>query len=840
MNSRSPFSFSLFPLILIFFTALNLLITFAEFAFAINTPPAFIPLSQKKVIENQLLLFTVTATDPDANDTLTLRASRLPRGATFVDNGNRTGTFSWRPDYDQAGVYKNTFFTVSDGTTSATEFAYMIVTNVNRPPVLNLIGPKQVNEEARLTFQVSATDPDSRDTILLSVTYLPTGASFVDNGNGTGIFDWTPARGSAATYSLTFVAANPSAKLSTASSDSETVPIIVRDITPPVITDIHISLWGPSYVLVAWTTDEPSTSQVDYGTTSGYGQMTQLDMNRVRSHFVLLPELGWSTTYHYRVRSHNTTFLVSESTDQQFSTVARSRSAVTISGRQLIVQKRNLNGTLGTAAPYVMRGVGWSPASIATVGDNTVRRGEFQKWYPTDIPLMKSMNVNTVRTFIDLGFDAQLGPAGMTILDELYKRGIMVVMTVDDGSNILTRIDGAVNYYKNHPAILLWSLGSEWSINHYFGASYSSLDSANRTQTAAQRVKLRDTQHPVVSSYGNMLGNTYSDGTEPDFEMLDYFVNTVCPAVDVWSFNEYRGRGFSYLFDRWKFISGKPIFLGEFGIDAYDSRTPAGVNQATHAQWDLDLWNEIARNLSANDPNNTSLGGFVFEWNDEWWKVSPAGSQQTTGWNPEGFPDAYASEEYWGIVDINRNPRQVYSTLTDAFRNSFVPTPAPNTRILTAFSAGSNAGFNLAQFRENGITFYSDLGFSYNGGRGINVAAIDPATGHLLTQVKNFDTWLYGDTGQAHYAMISYLDSLPNGSIILFAVADTGGICTTCTADWYVRSLAKLHELGSTLIDQYAFRGSWAMITVKGEGAARSETVNANTTATAETTIQFP
>jgi hypothetical protein len=58
-----------------------------------------------------------------------------------------------------------------------------------------------------LTFTVQADDPDG--TIpSLSATPLPAGASFVDNGDGTGTFDWTPAVGDAGTYVLTCTASD--------------------------------------------------------------------------------------------------------------------------------------------------------------------------------------------------------------------------------------------------------------------------------------------------------------------------------------------------------------------------------------------------------------------------------------------------------------------------------------------------------------------------------------------------------------------------------------------------------------------------------------------------------
>ena len=64
----------------------------------------------RPVVEGQALEFTVTATDPEG-DPLTFSAYNLPEGASF---DAETGTFSWTPRYDQAGVYV-VRFEVSDG-----------------------------------------------------------------------------------------------------------------------------------------------------------------------------------------------------------------------------------------------------------------------------------------------------------------------------------------------------------------------------------------------------------------------------------------------------------------------------------------------------------------------------------------------------------------------------------------------------------------------------------------------------------------------------------------------------------------------------------------------------
>jgi hypothetical protein len=72
-------------------------------------------------------------------------------------------------------------------------------------PVVNVTAPTRLTTlvNQNLNFTVSATDTLSRH-VVLTVTGLPAGASFVDNGNNTGTFNWTPASGQAGTYLLTF------------------------------------------------------------------------------------------------------------------------------------------------------------------------------------------------------------------------------------------------------------------------------------------------------------------------------------------------------------------------------------------------------------------------------------------------------------------------------------------------------------------------------------------------------------------------------------------------------------------------------------------------------------
>jgi len=58
---------------------------------------------------------------------------------------------------------------------------------------------------------------------------------------------------------------------------------------------------------ITWTTDDPATSQVEYGTTAAYGVETTATTALVTSHSVTISALAPETMYHYRVLSDSAT-----------------------------------------------------------------------------------------------------------------------------------------------------------------------------------------------------------------------------------------------------------------------------------------------------------------------------------------------------------------------------------------------------------------------------------------------------------------------------------------------------------------------------------------------------
>ena len=185
-----------------------------------NQAPILTAIGPEAADENVNLNFGVSASDPDATIS-TLTTSTLPTGATFIDHANGTGTFNWTPTFSQAGSYNVTFY-AGDGSAIDSEIVTITVNNINPAPVLAAIGPRSTTENVNLTFGVSASDPDATIPILTTST-LPTGASFIDNANGTGTFNWTPNFTQAGAYNITFYAGDGTA------IDSEIVAVTVTD-----------------------------------------------------------------------------------------------------------------------------------------------------------------------------------------------------------------------------------------------------------------------------------------------------------------------------------------------------------------------------------------------------------------------------------------------------------------------------------------------------------------------------------------------------------------------------------------------------------------------------------
>jgi hypothetical protein len=106
----------------------------------------------------------------------------------------------------------------------------------------------------------------------------------------------------------------------------------------PVITNVNVSSITTTSATVTWTTDQASTTQVNYGTSTAYGGSSALNSSLVTSHSVTLTGLTPGTLYDYDVISTNSSGTSSGmSTNYTFLTTAVIATPPAISNIQTAV-----------------------------------------------------------------------------------------------------------------------------------------------------------------------------------------------------------------------------------------------------------------------------------------------------------------------------------------------------------------------------------------------------------------------------------------------------------------------------------------------------------------------
>ena len=186
--------------------------------------------------------------------------------------------------------------------------------NSSVPPVITILGDNPMLVTSGTVFvDPGATAVDAVTSASLDVTAVGTVNTAI-----------------AGTYKITYFASD-----SLGNSGTAERTVTVSDATPPVISVVQVPVITTTAAVITWQTDEPSTSQVIWGTSAGdLSRTTTLDSALSRYHMVALSAattdidgsdntLTTETTYYFKVRSadafSNTTEL---DTEQTFATTA--------------------------------------------------------------------------------------------------------------------------------------------------------------------------------------------------------------------------------------------------------------------------------------------------------------------------------------------------------------------------------------------------------------------------------------------------------------------------------------------------------------------------------------
>ncbi|KKP34691.1 MAG: Calx-beta domain-containing protein [Candidatus Nomurabacteria bacterium GW2011_GWE1_32_28] len=135
------------------------------------------------------------------------------------------------------------------------------------------------------------------------------------------------------------------------STATETRTVNVIDSSPPIITEISVPVITTNAAAIVWTTDEPATSQISYGTEAGVlDHTTVLDSTLSIYHVVTLSsstldDQGFDNTlvenipYFFVVKSSDSSNNLAQSSEETFSTIP----VVTVTRTRVIVNDYTTN-----------------------------------------------------------------------------------------------------------------------------------------------------------------------------------------------------------------------------------------------------------------------------------------------------------------------------------------------------------------------------------------------------------------------------------------------------------------------------------------------------------------
>jgi hypothetical protein len=130
---------------------------------------------------------------------------------------------------------------------------------------------------------------------------------------------WNTTTASNGSHVLTVVARDAAGNLTTSAGATVTVANGSIDMTAPVISQVSTAVTA-STVTIGWATNEPSTTQVEYGTTRKYGALAPLDLTLATSHSQVITGLRPNTWYYFRVQSRDAAGNLGLSRDLRFKT----------------------------------------------------------------------------------------------------------------------------------------------------------------------------------------------------------------------------------------------------------------------------------------------------------------------------------------------------------------------------------------------------------------------------------------------------------------------------------------------------------------------------------------
>ena len=366
----------------------------------------------------------------------------------------------------------------------------------------------------------------------------------------------------------------------------------------------------------------------------------------------------------------------------------------------VVTTEKDENGwrLLVNGEPFYVKGVVWgyTPRNENYTYNLWGESDDFiRKVLDYEFGLMAAAGVNSIRSF------SMIPPEWITYIYQ--EHGIMTVVNplmgrygytvggkwipFTDYSDPLTRevlkadMLEIIEKYKNTPGVLMFAFGNESN----YGLSWSSFEIENLPdgeQNTAKARYLYSLFGEVIAAGKKIAPNHPFSIVNGDIQYIDLIAEYL-PHMDILGTNVYRGKSFTTL---WKEVDEKldmPIVFFEFGSDAYNARTTQ-EDQEAQAEILKYQWQEMYNKSWGNGEEGNAIGGYVFEWRDEWWKYLQTENldiQDTNAsWSNQAYPFDWAegknnmNEEWFGITALGKansdgvyeaRPRMAYDVLAE-------------------------------------------------------------------------------------------------------------------------------------------------------------------------------
>jgi hypothetical protein len=610
-------------------------------------------------------------------------------------------------------------------------------TAITGPPVISNVAVSSItNTTATITW---TTDQPSSSLVNYGTTTGYGSASTLDPTLVTSHSVTLTGLTLGTTYDFDAVSANAGAMSSTSSNSSFLTTSVVS--SPPMITNVATTNLTSTSVTVTWTTDQPSSSLVNYGTTTGYGSSSTLNTTLVTSHSVTLTGLAASTTYDFDVVSANAASQSSTSFNSTFSTLASNATPPQVG----YVAFWGINNTGIT--------VSWStdvPANTQLAYGTTTALGQLS---PLQTALTNSHGV--VLTTLNPGttyyFVAQsTGANGATGYSTTYS--FTTTGTAITGPPVISNV--AVSGITNTSATITWTTDQASSslVNYGTTTGYGSSSTLNTTLVTSHSVTLT----------GLKLGTTY------DFDV----VSANAGAMSSTSGNS--------TFMTTSVVSSPPVITNVATANltstsvtvtwTTDQPSSSLVNYGTTTGYG----SSSTLNTTLVTSHSVTLAGLAASTAYDFDVVSAnAAAQSSTSGNStfstlasSATPPQVGYVSYWGVnntgitiswsTDVPANTQLAYGTTTALGQLSPLQTAMTNSHgvVLTTLNPGTTYYFVAQSTAANGATGYSTT-YSFTT-TGTQTTPPPVISNVVATSVSNTSETITWTTDQSASSQVNY------------------------------------------------------------------------------------